>query len=113
MDSFKLYKCKSKKPYLKLNLEISGSKKNWLIPKSTPIKKNEKRLAVELSGEERKKEPKRPALVDKSRINIKYLSKRKIIFKLIRTKLEVDEFVLLVPSWGLRTEKKIWILIPV
>ena len=113
MDSFRLYKYESDKPYLKVRLDISGRIINWLVPKTSPLKKSVKRLAFELPDTKSVKEAARPVMITKSDIKIKYLSKRKIIFKLIRTKLEIDEFVLLIPSWGLRTKNKIWVLIPV
>ncbi|MGI9533770.1 MAG: hypothetical protein ACR2NW_02365 [Thermodesulfobacteriota bacterium] len=114
MDSFSIYKYESDKPFLILRLDISGKIMHWLIPKSTPIKKSVKRLAVEIpDGAGKKKEAGQSLLVNKSEIKIKYLGKRKIIFGLIRTKQEVNDFVLLVPSWGLRTERKLWVLIPV
>ena len=117
MDRLSLQKYRSTKPFLILRLDVSGKKLNWLIPKSSAIKKSVRRLAIEMPGtvvriQDRDIEG-RPLLVEKCGINIKYFSKRKIVFNLIGTKLDSDEFVMLIPSWGLRTEKKIWVLIPV
>jgi len=117
MDKLSLYKYLSKKPCLILRLEISGEMINWLIPNETPIEKSVKRLAIELTGSADSKKGialcRKPSLIEKCDIKIKYFGKRKIVFNLFRSKLEPDEIVMLVPSWGLRTEKKIWVLIPV
>ena len=134
MDSFSLRRYNSPKPYLKLSLDVSGKIISWTLPDSAPIKKKVKRLAIEINGCKGKKQKseeskavvvqtqdstkdstldRSTSLVEKCNITITYFSKRKIIFKLIKTKLEADEIVMLIPSWGLRTENRIWVLIPV
>lgn len=115
MDSFSLYRCQSGKPHLELTLEISGKVKRWLIPNTSFIKNSVKKLAVEMPDEEiisQRKAEERLSLIEKGDIELKYLGKRKIVFKPVQTNMEIDDFVLLIPSWGARTEKRIWVLIP-
>ncbi len=115
MDSFSLYRYKSGKPRLELTLEISGKIKRWLIPNATFIKSSVKKLAVEMPDKEitsQRESEERLSLIEKGDIEVKYLSRRKIVFRPVKTGMEIDDFVLLVPSWGARTEKRIWVLIP-
>lgn len=115
MDSFSLYGYKSGKPQLELTLEISGRVKRWLIPNTTFIKNSVKKLAVEMPGKENPSQRgagKPLSLIEKGDIELKYLGKRKIVFRPVQTSMEINEFVLLIPSWGARTEKRIWVLIP-
>lgn len=112
MNSFSLYRYQDDKPCLKLTLEISEERISWLIPKTDPLRKNVKRLAIETSNSGKSEETKNLLLIDKGDIEVKCLRKRKIIFKPVQTKLYVSEFVLLVPGWGTRTKNKMWVLIP-
>ena len=114
MDSITLFKYETDKPFLILKLDISGKIMNWLIPKPSPVKKSIKRLAVEMPDSTAgTKGLKKTVLLDKCEININYQGKRKIVFAFARENADINEIVLLIPSWGLRTEKKIWVLIPV
>ncbi len=114
MDSFSLYRCQSGKPHLELTLKISGKVMNWVIPNSNSVRKNLKRLAIEMSSEEGQ-DQREPgghlSLIEKGDVEVRYMSRRKIVFSPVRTGLSVDEFVLLIPSWGMKTERKMWTLI--
>lgn len=114
MDSFSLYRCKSGKPHLELTLKISGKVMSWVIPNSDSIRKNLKRLAIEMSGEEgqgQRESSGHLSLIEEGDVEVKYQSKRKIIFSPVQTDMGVDEFVLLIPSWGIKTKRKMWVLI--
>ena len=110
MDRFYLYSSKKNKRQTYLEFNLKDGKKFWLFPSSAPSGNGSKKLAFELP--ELADYPGRK-LEDEGELNIERSGKRKIKFSLRGGKRLNGNFILLVPSWGLRTEKKTWLLIPV
>ena len=110
MDRFYLYSSKKNKQQSYLEFDLKEGKKCWLLPSSASSGNGSKKLAFELP--QLTDYPGR-TVVDEGELFIKRSGKRKIIFSLKGENLMNGDFILLVPSWGLRTEKKIWLLIPV
>ena len=113
MSNFSLYKYRSKKPFLLMEMEIGDETRYWVIPKSDPVQRNVPRLAIEHTGEFDTGPEGKKLIIEKCDVKIDNQGKRKINFRILDSKMDVKDFVLLIPSWGLRTTNKIWVLIPV
>ncbi len=119
-NRFIIHKHKTTHPHYDLRIEIQGILKSWIIPKGLQTKIRENRLAIE-------DEDRDPRIIDTTgfindgygigeaeiwdRGTYKLREKRssKILLETQGLKF-YGRFVLLLPSWGKLSKKRLWVL---
>ena len=111
MDNLSVFKYVDNKPGLFLRLNISDGTKCWVLPETKRVKSSGKRIAFEIRDENyidsNKLEP-----IDKGELKVHYFKKKKIKFTAVGKGEFSGEYIFYIPSWGLNTRNKIWVLIP-
>ena len=111
MNSLKIYKKPGSKPANVFMMSVDGEKKCWEIQDSYVSGNNRKRICFEL-GPETLNMVNEFELIEEGNIKVDYSRKKKIEFNISGVKNLSGDFVFYIPSWGLHTRKKIWVLIP-
>ena len=111
MDSIKIYKKAGIKPANVFMMSVAGEKKYWEFQDSYFSGSNRKRICFEL-GPETLNMINELELLEEGNIQVDYSRKKKIEFTTSGVKNLSGDFVFYIPSWGLHTGKKIWVLIP-
>lgn len=111
MDSIKIFKNTSDKNTFLLVLIIKGEEKIWIFYDSPGLTKSSKRIGFEV-GPETLSDSKELELCEEGLIEVDYSGKKKIEFTTSGIKSLLGEYVFYIPSWGLHTTKRIWVLIP-
>jgi len=119
-NRFIIHKHKTTNPHYDLRIEIEGILKSWIIPKTLPAEINEKRLAIEDEDQD-------PGIVetkgvindgygigeaelwDSGTYELREKGSSKIVFETQGVKF-YGRFVLLLPSWGKLSKKRLWVL---
>lgn len=120
MYKFYLVKKNSSKPHFILLLQFNNTQKSWILPFTKPFKLGQKRIAVEsdlksiwLKNIENLLKDRNLEFLDSGSISVEFKSQKKIVFNADGKTVFKGKFILLIPSWGLWTTKKLWVLIPV
>ncbi|QMU56434.1 MAG: hypothetical protein GKS04_04660 [Candidatus Mycalebacterium zealandia] len=112
MENFFLYKKETEKPHFIL---IIGSRA-WIVPFLDPFEAAKKRFAVEVSPDEAgiaKPFDSAADLIEKGRVVVNRGGDGKIDFTVRETSGAVMSggFVFVLPSWGIRTKRRLWLLV--
>ena len=119
---FFIQKHKTAHPHYDLRLETRGMLRSWVLPKAIPTKDNEVRLAIEddeyahghISPDEGIVEDGygegQAEVWDIGICELGKNSKSKVEFEAKGQRLS-GKFVLLLPDWGRRYKKRLWVLI--
>ena len=111
MDNIKIYKKLGSKPANVFMMSVDGEKKCWEYQDSYGPRSKRKRICFEL-GPETLNIVNELELIEEGNIKVDYSGKKKIEFTTSGVKNLSGDFVFYIPSWGLHTGKKIWVLIP-
>lgn len=119
MSEYTLYRTDLPKPYFMLKLDYGCGSKEWLIPDNKNLDfRNHKRLAFENIPPLQRgvEEPHCGSLeMDKGELELRSETRFKIEFS-VRSDTENyglnGSYVLMVPSWGRKTTRRTWVLIP-
>lgn len=111
MDKLSVFKCKSYKPCLCLKLDIADKSKLWILPDKKRVNRSSKRIAFEI-GDENSLDKQMLKIIEMGDLDVRYLKNKKIKFKVSGEGSFSGEYVFYIPSWGLNTGNKIWVLIP-
>ncbi|WP_462137255.1 hypothetical protein [Candidatus Mycalebacterium sp.] len=111
-EGFFLYKKDAEKPHFVL---IIGSR-GWIVPFLDPFEAAKKRLAVEVKPDEAgitRPFDSAADLVEKGRVVMNKGGDGKIDFTVRETSGVVmsGDFVFILPSWGRRTKRRLWLLV--
>lgn len=112
MEDFFLYKKETEKPHFVL---IIGSRA-WIVPFLDPFEAAKKRLAVEVKPDEAgvaRPFDSAADLIEKGRVVVNNRGEGKIDFTVRETSGAAmsGDFVLVLPSWGGKTKRRLWLLI--
>ncbi len=112
MEKFFLYKKEAEKPYFVL---IVGEKA-WLVAFSAPFEPMKKRLAVEISPEDEgitRPFDSAAGLIESGEVVFNREGGAKIDFTVLSSSgsLMSGNFVFIVPSWGKRTKRRLWVIV--
>ncbi len=110
MDEIKFFKTPGTKTSTVLMLGIGGVKNYWEIPDSAKLENPGKALAFELSPETIMRDGELE-ICEEGELRVDYCKKKKIKFRPTGMKNLSGDYVLYIPSWGLHTERKIWVFI--
>jgi len=119
MSEYSLYKVELPKPYLMLKLQSRGYLKEWFIPEYKELDfRNYKRIAFEspAPGYEAEGIFQGPMeKFDAGKFELRSDTKFKIEFRIestVRSNGLYGNYVIMVPSWGRKTLRRTWVLIP-
>jgi DNA ligase D-like protein (predicted 3'-phosphoesterase) len=114
-----IQKHKTPYPHHDLRLEMGGVLRSWILPKNSPIE-DVKRLAIEDKDQGLGLASTGSIISDGYGIGeaevwdsgvyeVEWMSKSKIVFRVWCEKFS-GRFILLLPSWGIWSKKRLWIL---
>ncbi len=118
---FVIQKHKTLHPHYDLRLKIGGILQSWILPKDSPIKDKEKRLAIE-DGEEKLNSMGSLSVVedgygigeaevwDSGFCHIEEKRRGRMVFRVEGERFS-GRFLLLLPIWGGWNKKRLWVLV--